>query len=194
MRMLAVALFAIGCGNEPPVVPAIRFLHTFGPEETELLNTIMTERRLPIEASRVPFARGQQVIGEILRIGRDCPDLIRIDATWLPGIAELLRPVPEPLGRLDWTPEAAALVRLGPSMLAVPQTVDGLVVIRSRTQVAPASPSIADLVAAARAACTPHAPTRSAYASTATGSCRGCAPRAASSRSPGSRGLERPAR
>ena len=52
----------------------------------------MVERGIAVEAKLVPFARGQQVIGEMLRAGTNCPDLIRIDATWLPGLvgADLL--------------------------------------------------------------------------------------------------------
>src|SRR5262249_34921627 len=103
----------------------------------------------------VPFARGQQVIGEILRAGVDCPDLIRIDATWLRSFTgDLLLPVPEALARLDWTPEAAALG----GGLGVPQAVDGLVIVRDRARPAPASSSIGDLVAAARAAVAPASP------------------------------------
>ena len=156
----AILLATSACGSEPVDAPPIRFLHTFSPEETELFNTIAGERKLAIEASRVPFARGQQVIGEILSAGRNCPDLIRIDATWLPGMAELLAPVPDALARLDWTPEAQALVTLGgsPGVRAVPQTVDGLVVIRDRARPAPSSPAIADLVAAARAVRTQASP------------------------------------
>ncbi len=136
-----------------PPAPPIRFLHTFGAGETELFNAAMAERGIAVDPSLVPFARGQQVIGEILRAGADCPDLIRIDATWLLSFVagDLLLPVPEALARLDWTPEAAALG----GGHGVPQTVDGLVVVRDRARPAPASASITDLALAARAASTP---------------------------------------
>ena len=99
------------CGRAPAPPAPIRFLHTFGAEETELFNAAMAERGIAVEPSQVPFARGHQVIGELLRAGVDCPDLIRIDATWLLSLvaADLVLPVPEALARLDWTPEAAAL-------------------------------------------------------------------------------------
>jgi ABC-type glycerol-3-phosphate transport system substrate-binding protein len=158
VRLVVCVSLAWGCGSEPVGAPAIRFLHTFSPEETELFNAVASERKLAVEASRVPFARGQQVIGEILSAGRDCPDLIRIDATWLPGMADLLSPVPDALAKLDWTPEAQALVTFGAGIRAVPQTVDGLVVIRDRARPAPSSPAIADLVAASRAARTQTTP------------------------------------
>ena len=146
--------------------PAIRFLHTFGPDETELFNTIVRERGLVVDSSLVPFARGQQVISEILaRGGPACPDLIRIDATWLPALrsAGLLAPVPGDLAARDWTPEARNLVtspwNAGQGMLfGVPQAVDGLVVVRDSSRPAPASDSIADLVLAARATKTESSP------------------------------------
>lgn len=152
-RLLPVALAAtvIGCGGDAPAPPPIRFLHTFGAGETELFNTLAAERSLAVESSLVPFARGQQVIGEILRAGRSCPDLIRIDATWLPTLAPELVPVPPALAALDWTPEAEGLVGDTTRRLAVPQSVDGLVVVRAATTPAPASASLDDLVAAARA-------------------------------------------
>jgi len=152
-RIACLALIASACGRAPAKPAPIRFLHTFGPEETELFNAAMAERGLAVDPSQVPFARGQQVIGEILRAGVDCPDLIRIDATWLLAFVagDLLLPVPEPLARLDWTPEAAALG----GGHGVPQAVDGLVVVRDRARPAPASAAIAELVLAARAARTP---------------------------------------
>jgi hypothetical protein len=151
--LLAVCLLAAcGSGGSAGGPPPIRFLHTFSPPETELVNKVLAERGLSVEGSLVPFARGQQVIGEILKAGTGCPDLIRIDATWLPSLRSQLVPVPAELVAQDWTPEAAALAQLGPHWLGVPQTVDGLVVVRDSATPAPASPSIDDLVAAARAA------------------------------------------
>jgi hypothetical protein len=152
-RIACLALIASACGRAPAEPAPIRFLHTFGAEETELFNAAMAERGIAVDPSLVPFARGQQVIGEILRAGIDCPDLIRIDATWLRSFVagDLLLPVPEALARLDWTPEAAALG----GGHGVPQAVDGLVVVRDRSRPAPASASLSDLIAAVRAASTP---------------------------------------
>ncbi|MFN0252368.1 MAG: hypothetical protein ACKV2T_36165 [Kofleriaceae bacterium] len=146
---LAIATL-VACGSDPAPAP-MRFLHTFSPDETELFNSTIASRGLVVESSLVPFARGQQVIGEILTAGTTCPDLIRIDATWLPGLrAHLVAPPPE-LTSVDWTPEAATLAQLEGVWWGVPQTVDGLIVIRDSATPAPASPSIDDLVAAARA-------------------------------------------
>lgn len=160
--MLGLLVVLAACGSSERVAPApIRFLHTFGAEETELFNATMEERGIAVESSLVPFARGQQVIGEILagrdvgRAGTACPDLIRIDATWLPGFvaAKLLAPAPAELVQLDWLPEAAALVAgTGAPWFALPQTVDGLLVVRDDATPAPASAAIVDLLAAATAA------------------------------------------
>ena len=154
-----VCLALVACReSDGPHARQIRFLHTFGPEETELFNKVSAERGLAVESSLVPFARGQQVIGEILRSGKNCPDLIRIDATWLSGLAaaNLIAPVPDALAKLDWTPEATAMVGTPPR--GVPQTVDGLVVVRDSSRPAPISPAIDDLVAAARATRTASSP------------------------------------
>src|SRR5512144_2351275 len=113
----------------------------------------MVERGIAVESLLAPFARGQQVISEILHAQHDCPDLIRIDATWLPGLVagDLLAEVPAALAALDWTPEAAALAQLHDVWWSLPQAVDGLLVIRDLATPAPASPSLGDLLAAARA-------------------------------------------
>jgi ABC-type glycerol-3-phosphate transport system substrate-binding protein len=153
-RIAVCALAAIACGGEPSSTPAIRFLHTFGAEETELFNATVAEKGIRVESSIVPFARGQQVIGEILRAGTSCPDLIRIDATWLPALRAELVPVPPDLAAVDWTPEAAQLATdpdAPATFAALPQAIDGLIVVRDRARPAPRSASIDDLVAAARA-------------------------------------------
>ncbi|HUJ57634.1 MAG TPA: extracellular solute-binding protein [Kofleriaceae bacterium] len=155
-----VVLVLAACGHEPAAPPPIHFLHTFDADETELFNSTMAERGLAVDSSLVPFARGQQVISEILRAGEHCPDLIRIDATWLPELvaARLVVAPPAALVGLDWTPEARALGELGGAMWGVPQTVDGLVVVRDADLPAPRDPSVDALVAAARAVKTPQLP------------------------------------
>jgi ABC-type glycerol-3-phosphate transport system substrate-binding protein len=155
VRTILIGATALACAcREPTAQPAIRFLHTFGSDETELFNAAMAERGIAVEPLLVPFARGRQVISEILAAGTDCPELIRIDATWLPGLvaAGLLVVPPPPLVALDWSAEAAALAQLRGTWWGLPQSLDGLIVIRDRATPAPASPSVTDLVAAATAA------------------------------------------
>ena len=96
------------------------------------------------------------MIGALLRGGRDCPDLIRIDATWLPALARagLLAPAPADVAGARWLPEARALATDRGTMWAAPQTVDGLVVLigpaATRPGVLPATPpaTIDQLIAA----------------------------------------------
>ena len=158
--LLVSAWLALACNAPAPRPPAIRFLHTFSPRETELLNATMAQRGLAVEPSLVPFARGQQVIGEILRTGKDCPDVVRIDATWLPDLVahQLLVPPPATLADLDWLPEAARLGQLSGAWWGLPQAVDGLIVLRDLATPAPASPSLDALIKAAHVAKTQLVP------------------------------------
>jgi arabinogalactan oligomer / maltooligosaccharide transport system substrate-binding protein len=147
-RVLALAACAAACHPTATAPPArgIRFLHTFGARESELLDHDLASWPEPVTTSLVPFARGQTVIGALLRGGRDCPDLIRIDATWLPALARaaLRAPAPGDVAGARWLPEARALATDRGTMWAAPQTVDGLVVLigpaASRPGVLPPAP------------------------------------------------------
>jgi ABC-type glycerol-3-phosphate transport system substrate-binding protein len=132
--LAALLLVIAACGGEaaPRTPPrGIRLLHTFGAREADLLGGALASWPDPVTTSLVPFARGQTVIGALLRAGTDCPDLIRIDATWLPGLARegLLLPAPPDAASRDWLPEARALAEDHGTLWAVPQTVDGLMVV-----------------------------------------------------------------
>ena len=135
IRALALAVLIAACGGSdaPREARGIRLLHTFGARESELLDAALAtwSDRGPVTTSLVPFARGQTVVGELLRAGRDCPDLIRIDATWLPALARegLLAPAPPEVLARDWLPEARALADDRGTVWAAPQTVDGLVIV-----------------------------------------------------------------
>jgi len=121
---------ACGTSAAPPP-PGVRLLHTFGPAETEAIGALLEARGPRFEGRLVPFARGQQVIEEVLAADRECPDLMRIDATWLPGLVArgaLVAP-PESLASIDWLPEARDLATIDGTLRAVPQTVDGLVAL-----------------------------------------------------------------
>ncbi|HEY0251443.1 MAG TPA: hypothetical protein VGC41_07935, partial [Kofleriaceae bacterium] len=147
--MFALWLVA-GCGAPSAPARPIRFLTTFSPRETELFHRTIAERGLAVDVSLVPFARGHQVITELLRAGKDCPDLIRIDATWLPSLvdAKVLAPPPAAL-QTGWAPLGKDLAEIAGTQWAVPQSIDGLVVVRLAATPAPADPSIAALTAAA---------------------------------------------
>jgi ABC-type glycerol-3-phosphate transport system substrate-binding protein len=114
-----------------PAPPDVELMHTFGPAESEAIDGLLAARGVRFAGRLVPFARGQQAIEEVLAAGTDCPDLIRIDATWLPGLAArgaLVDP-PAALAALDWLPEARELATIDGVLHAVPQTVDGLVTL-----------------------------------------------------------------
>ena len=142
MRLPLLCLALACCGGEPRAERPIKFLHTFNPRETELFNTTIAERGLHVDASLVPFARGHQVIEELLRGGHNCPDLIRIDATWLPGLvaSKLIIEPPAELA-LGWAAIAKDLAVVESKMWALPQSIDGLVVVRLAGTPAPAPES-----------------------------------------------------
>jgi hypothetical protein len=58
VRSCVVLLAIAACGGEQAAPVPIKFLHTFGPEETELFNATLPQRGLAVESSLVPFARG----------------------------------------------------------------------------------------------------------------------------------------
>lgn len=116
----------------------IEFWHAFSPGETEALNRVID--KLPagrrVETSLLSFARGRSILARVLRAKRGCPDLARIDATWLPGLANdgLIARVPDAIWRArGWTPEAAELASYDGVHYGLPQSLDGLVLITRKS-------------------------------------------------------------
>ena len=131
-RLPLVVVLLVACSEpETPPPPDVELMHTFGPAESEAIDGLVAARGMRFAGRLVPFARGQQAIEEVLAAGTDCPDLIRIDATWLPGLAarRALVDPPAALAALDWLPEARELATIDGALRAVPQTVDGLVAL-----------------------------------------------------------------
>ncbi|MCE9572023.1 MAG: extracellular solute-binding protein [Deltaproteobacteria bacterium] len=157
--LVAAAVLA-ACGDAGPSATAapLRFLHTFGARDAAFLDEALAGWPAPVATSLVPFARGQTVIGALLRAGHDCPDLIRIDATWLPALAaaQLLRPAPPAIRDRDWLPEARALAEDRGQLWGAPQTVDGLVVLSAGDATGPAPATLDALIATAERAMTTH--------------------------------------
>jgi ABC-type glycerol-3-phosphate transport system substrate-binding protein len=125
-------LVAGACGaSDPPPSRAVRFVHTFSPAEAAALDELLTNTSRSVEATLLPFARGEAVLGSAMRKADDCPDLARIDATWLPALASdgLLAAPPADLAARDWLPEARALASHGGALAAVPMSTDGLVLL-----------------------------------------------------------------
>ncbi len=139
-RAIAAAVTAVACGSaEPPPARAVRFVHTFSPAETAALDELLATTPRAVEATLLPFARGEAVLGQALRKAVDCPDLARIDATWLPALAGdgLLAAPPPPLAGRDWLPEARELASHGGALAAVPMSIDGLVLLHRDPPPAP---------------------------------------------------------
>lgn len=130
--MVIAAALAAACepGSSKQRAEPLRLWHTFAEAETELLNDTLSGRDgPPVEVTRIAFARGHVVLSELLSGGDRCPDLLRIDATWLAALAHRLAPVPEALAARRWLPEARALASSGGAMRGLPQSIDGLVLI-----------------------------------------------------------------
>ncbi len=129
---VVVAVIAAGCaGAKEPKGPLLRMWHTFGPEETRALNLALGRMEgIRVEPTVVPFGLGRSRLAHTLGgAGADCPDVARIDATWLPFLAArgLLRPAPE--GLEVFTPESRELGRWDGVDWGVPQAVDGLAIL-----------------------------------------------------------------
>jgi ABC-type glycerol-3-phosphate transport system substrate-binding protein len=138
---LAMSMVAACEAPERSVVKPIRFMHAFTSAESAELETVLARWRDPVEPTLLPFARGLAVVQLALRADDVCPDLVRIDATWLPALAAdgLVTPPPAALADRDWLPEARGFATWRGQMLAVPLSQDGLVLVRSANQAMPAT-------------------------------------------------------
>jgi arabinogalactan oligomer/maltooligosaccharide transport system substrate-binding protein len=163
MRHLAATLLAVAAclccspaDSGPPAGPRLRLWHTFSPRETQALTRALAGAAG--EATPLPFSRAHTVVRDTLRGRGDCPDLIRIDATWLSGLVTegLLQPVPRAGSEPTWLPEAAALASHGGQRFGLPQSLDGLALVYDAERLRGSGvgwppTTIDDLVAAARA-------------------------------------------
>jgi arabinogalactan oligomer/maltooligosaccharide transport system substrate-binding protein len=127
----ALAVVAACSSSDPPPTRGVRFVHTFSPAEAAALDELLTNTHRSVEATLLPFARGEAVLGQAMRKPDDCPDLARIDATWLPALAGagLLAAPPAELAARDWLPEARELASHDGALAAVPMSTDGLVLL-----------------------------------------------------------------
>lgn len=118
----------------------IRLWHTFNPAETEALNEVLSARggTHQVEGTLLPFQRGQTILREVVESGAECPDLVRIDATWIPELARagLLAQVPPAVAaERRWLAEAGDLARDRGVDYALPQSIDGLALIYKESAV-----------------------------------------------------------
>jgi len=153
------AVLAAACSSpdvRAPDAPRLRLWHTFSPRETQALNDYLAAHAPDVEPTLLPFSRAQLIVREALEAGTDCPDLVRIDATWLPGLAgaDLIQPVPASTPPRRWLPEAAGLAAHDGEAYGLPQAIDGLALLydveRVRSAGVPWPPqTVNDLVATA---------------------------------------------
>lgn len=142
---LGLLVGADGCSaDRPPPAPAIEFWHTLGPAEaTTLLAAARPELAgRAVHARPIPFSRAHPIALAALTSGAGCPDLLRIDATWLPRFAPLLAPPPPALLEAPWLDEARALATVAGGQRAAPQALDGLLALHRRDVVLPAAASL----------------------------------------------------
>lgn len=158
---LAISLTSCGHDRDPGARP-VRFVHTFSPPEAAALDDLLAGGADRVELTLLPFSRGEAVLGAALRKPSDCPDLIRLDATWLPALADdgLLRAPPPELVDRDWLPEAATLATWRGALAAAPMSLDGLVLVRSDAGPPPPAPwpptTLDAVIGAARAVAGPE--------------------------------------
>jgi len=142
LAALAVVLALLACqerDRRAHRTDRVRVWHTFSAAETEELNRVIGERgqAADVEVTMLTFARGQLVLRDIFTAGEGCPDVIRIDATWLPGLAPYLDTAPSALvGARKWLPEAMELARYQGKTYGLPQSIDGLALIARRSVIA----------------------------------------------------------
>ena len=157
-RLAPLLLLFASCSDPTPhsVGPRVRLWHAFSPLETEALNEFLGTYSPAVESTLLPFSRAQHIVRDTLDAGEDCPDLVRIDATWLPGLArrKLIHSVPKGVQARAWLPEAAAFASFGPIEYGFPQAIDGLALIYDPKRIAAAGAewppqTINDLIAVA---------------------------------------------
>jgi ABC-type glycerol-3-phosphate transport system substrate-binding protein len=134
--LLAFLLAHSACGEERKQdASKLRFWHTFNSNESSELEAWLAEPgQAKVATTILPFARATSRFRNALEDGQ-CPDLLRIDATRIPGLveSETIVEVPEPVWAAQtWLPDAAALVSFQDKHFGLPQTLDGLALVRRR--------------------------------------------------------------
>jgi ABC-type glycerol-3-phosphate transport system substrate-binding protein len=94
----------------------------------------------------LPFARATSRFRSAIGDGQ-CPDLLRIDATRIPGLVQsnTIREVPvEIWSSRRWLPETESMVSFEGKRYALPQSLDGLALVRRRGSAEPWPPLSVD--------------------------------------------------
>ncbi len=145
-------LGATACSTSDLAAPKdhLRLLHTFSPRQANHVAALLAGKFADVDIVAVPFARARQVLRANLMSQQFCPDVARIDATWLPELVESQLLLP-PLAQFDataWSATAVAFASYRGKLWAVPHSVDGLVVARRPDLPAPRAATLPELVAA----------------------------------------------
>lgn len=148
--LAACAVAACSRDAAPSTNNRVRFLHTFSPRQASHVAALLAPEFADVDLVAVPFARGRHVLRANLAAVAHCPDLARIDATWLPELveADLLQPTPANFHAADWTPVAQALATYRSQLWAVPHSIDGLMVARRPPLPPPTAATLPALLAA----------------------------------------------
>ncbi len=145
-----VLCLACESGNAPSDRP-LQFWHTFNHEESAALQRFLDSGSAPaVETTILPFAQAALRFRTGQQHSR-CPDLLRLDSTRVTelALARAIEAVPPAIWQLhSWLPEAEELVQVGDQHYGLPQTLDGLALIRKRSSEGPWPPaSLAELSA-----------------------------------------------
>lgn len=153
--LLSLLVGSHACSEEAtPSATRLRFWHTFNTNESAMLQSWLASPGQPAVATTIlPFARATSRFRSALDEGQ-CPDLLRIDSTRIPGLVKTntIAVVPPRVWvQHHWLAEAELLVRFEGEHYGLPQSLDGLALVRRRDAAGtPSEDSLKSWIAAAR--------------------------------------------
>jgi len=130
-----------GCASKAPSnIDPIAFWHTFNEDESAVLQAWLDDAHPnEVVTTILPFARATTRFRSAVREGT-CPDLLRIDSSRIPALVagKMVLPVPDSIWKQRaWLSESRDLVAYTGKVYGLPQTLDGLALIRKRGFVSP---------------------------------------------------------
>jgi arabinogalactan oligomer/maltooligosaccharide transport system substrate-binding protein len=127
MWVASLALVA-ACAREGKPRPALVLWHSFNPEETETLMSLLARAPAQVQAIVVPFPRAFNTFTDAVRTGTSCPDLFRAETSWAPALesAGLIDRRGDGRSVLAHSRDGLALLINRALTTAVPETIDEL--------------------------------------------------------------------